>query len=171
MKLGEIMSKEVLTIEDSASMAFAADTMEGHRIRHLIVLSGGKLAGILSQRDILRTSPSPATSLSRYEMIYLLNRLSAREIMNREVITARPELEAEEAAKIMLEKRIGALPIVDRGEIVGIVTRSDLLRVLCQKSATLLMDNKGNIAAITIGPRDWSNKQARELMDLLLARK
>src|SRR6185437_14025724 len=103
--------------------------MVEHRIRHLVVTSdGGELLGIVTDRDIRLNLPSQATSLSVWEMNYLLTRLTVEKVMTTSVITVGPDRSARDAAELMLDHRIGALPVVDGGRLIGIVTETDLLR-------------------------------------------
>ncbi|HEX7128181.1 MAG TPA: CBS domain-containing protein, partial [Thermodesulfobacteriota bacterium] len=106
----------------------AKQVMERRRIRHLPVVEGDRLVGIVTDRDIRLNLPSPATSLSVWEINYLLARLTVGEVMTKRPITIEPDREATDAAKLMLEHRIGALPVVENGALVGIVTETDLLR-------------------------------------------
>ena len=100
----------------------AHQLMASRRIRHLPVTDGGRLMGIVTDRDIRLNLPSPATSLSVWEVNYLLARLTVESAMRRAVITVDPDRPVSEAARIMLDHKIGALPVVDGGVVVGIVT-------------------------------------------------
>ena len=102
--------------------------MTNQRIRHLLVTLAGELLGIITDRDIRLSMPSQATSLSVWELNYLLTKLAVSEVMTRSVITVGPDRDARDAAQIMLDHKIGALPVVDSGKLVGIVTETDLLR-------------------------------------------
>jgi acetoin utilization protein AcuB len=99
------------------------------RIRHLLVTDeGGLLVGIVTDRDIRLNLPSQATSLSVWEINHLLTKLTVGEVMTRGVITIGPDREARDAAVLMLDHSIGALPVMDGGRLVGIVTEADILR-------------------------------------------
>jgi acetoin utilization protein AcuB len=102
--------------------------MQQRRIRHLLVLQDGRLAGIVTDRDIRLNLPSPATSLSVWELNYVLARLTAGEVMTKSVITVEPDCDVRDAASMLLANKIGALPVVDSGLLVGIVTETDFLR-------------------------------------------
>jgi len=102
--------------------------MERQRIRHLPVTDGGRLMGIVTDRDIRLNMPSPATSLSVWEINFLIAKLTVGSVMRRAVITIDAQRDAAEAARIMLDHKIGALPVVDGGVVVGIVTETDMLR-------------------------------------------
>jgi CBS domain-containing protein len=88
------------------------------------------VAGIVTDRDVRLNLPSPATSLSVWEVNALLAKLTVREIMSRSVIVVDPDRPAAEAARIMIDHKIGALPVVDGGRLAGIVTESDFVRAV-----------------------------------------
>ena len=128
MKVREIMTQPALTVGSEMPVLEAQQLMASHRIRHLPVTDGGRLMGIVTDRDIRLNLPSPATSLSVWEVNYLLARLTVGSVMRHAVITVDPDRDAAQAAQIMLDHKIGALPVVDAGAIVGIVTETDMLR-------------------------------------------
>jgi acetoin utilization protein AcuB len=128
MLVQEIMTKDPLTVPLETAVSDARRLMADHRIRHLLVTDGRRLAGIVTDRDIRLNMPSPATSLSVWEINYLVARLSVESIMTASVITVDPRRDVVGAARIMLDHKIGALPVVDAGTIVGIVTETDMLR-------------------------------------------
>src|ERR671937_857026 len=128
MKVQEVMTTPAITVGLEMPVLEAQRLMANRRIRHLPVTDGGRLMGIVTDRDIRLNLPSPATSLSVWEVNYLLARLTVESVMHRAVIMVDPEREAAEAAQIMLDHKIGALPVVDGGILVGIVTETDMLR-------------------------------------------
>jgi acetoin utilization protein AcuB len=128
MKVQAIMTQPAMTVGVEMPVLEAQRLMASHRIRHLPVTRGGRLMGIVTDRDIRLNLPSPATSLSIWEINYLLARLTVESVMRNTVITVDPHREAAEAAQIMVDHKIGALPVVDGGVIVGIVTETDMLR-------------------------------------------
>ena len=128
MKVQDIMTTPALTVGLDMPVLEARQLMERQRIRHLPVTDGGRLMGIITDRDIRLNLPSPATSLSVWEVKYLIARLTVGSVMRRAVITIDQHREAAEAARIMLDHKIGALPVVDGGVVVGIVTETDMLR-------------------------------------------
>ena len=128
MKVQEVMTTPAITVGLEMPVLEAQQLMAKRRIRHLPVTDSGRLMGIVTDRDIRLNLPSPATSLSVWEVNYLLARLTVESVMHRAVITVDPEREAAEAAQIMLDHKIGALPVVDGGILVGIVTETDMLR-------------------------------------------
>jgi CBS domain-containing protein len=116
----------------------ARRTMLDRRIRHLLVKDGGRLAGIVTDRDIRLNLPSPATSLSVWEINYLLARMTVGSVMTAKVITVDSGRDAVEAARIMLDHKIGALPVVDAGTLVGILTETDILRAFATMATPIL---------------------------------
>jgi acetoin utilization protein AcuB len=100
------------------------------RIRHLLVVKDGLLVGIVTDRDIRSNLPSAATSLSVWEINYLLDRLRVGEVMTKAVLTIGPDREISEAARTMVDHKIGALPVVDGTRLVGIVTETDFVQAI-----------------------------------------
>jgi acetoin utilization protein AcuB len=129
MTIRELMSGGLITVSPETLVPQARDVMARERIRHLLVTGpGGVLAGIVTDRDIRLNLPSRATSLSAQEIGHLLSRLTVGEIMTRSVITIKPDASAREGARLLLEHKIGALPVLDDGHLVGIVTETDIVR-------------------------------------------
>jgi acetoin utilization protein AcuB len=128
MTVRELMSSKPITIDPKTPMLDAKQKMADARIRHLVVTDGGRVVGIVTDRDIRLNLPSPATSLSVWEVNYLLSRLTVGEVMSRSVIVIDSARPAAEAARIMVDHKIGALPVVDDGALTGIVTESDFVR-------------------------------------------
>jgi acetoin utilization protein AcuB len=123
------MTRSLVTAPLTMPIVEARALMAERHIRHLlVVVDDGRLAGIVTDRDIRLNMPSPATSLSVWEVNYLIAKLTVGEVMRTSVISVDPERDAREAARILLEHKIGALPVVDRGRLVGIVTETDFLR-------------------------------------------
>jgi len=128
MRVSTLMSALPITVVPATPVLEARKTMQEQRIRHLLVVEDGRLAGIVTDRDIRLNLPSPATSLSVWELNHLLARLTVGAVMRTSVIVIDPEREATEAASILLSEKIGALPVVDGDRLVGIVTESDFVR-------------------------------------------
>ena len=133
MFVRERMSTEPVTISVSASITEALRTMRQHQVRRLPVLDeNGVLVGIVSEKDLLYASPSPATSLSIYEMHDMLSRLQVTELMTADPVTVTPDTLLEEAALIMADSKFGGLPVVKDGELVGIITETDIFVVFLE---------------------------------------
>jgi CBS domain-containing protein len=126
----DIMSVKPITVDPETLMLEARQRMMDRRIRHLVVTEDSRVVGIVTDRDIRLNLPSPATSLSVWEINFLLARLTVREVMTGSVVVVDPDRPAAEAARIMLDHKIGALPVVDGGRLVGIVTESDFVRAV-----------------------------------------
>jgi len=130
MRIKDIMTKNPFTVESDTLVLEAQKIMKEKNIRRLPIVDKGKLTGIVTQHDLLAASPSPATSLSIYELNYLLSKMKVKEIMKKNPVTVGPDTPFEEALRIGQEKKIGSFPVVEDGKLVGITTESDIVRVL-----------------------------------------
>ncbi len=124
------MTKKVFTVMPDDSVSTAARILKEKNIKHLPVVKNDKIKGIISDRDIKEYIPSKATSLDVYELHYLLAKTRVKEIMKKKVITTTPDTPIEEAALTMLEKNIGSLPVLEKGQLVGIISDRDIFRVV-----------------------------------------
>ncbi len=130
MLVSRAMSRNVVTTTPDTPVAEAQSVMRRDKIHHLpVVETSGKLVGIVTEKDLIYASPSPATSLSMYEINYLLAKLRVSKVMTHEVITVTGDTPLEQAARVMADHDIGCLPVVADGKPVGIVTESDIFRV------------------------------------------
>ena len=128
MIVAKRMKRNPVFVDEGDSMKKAMDLLKEHEIRHLPVLKDGeRLVGILSERDIKQASPSPATALEIREIYYLLDKVKVKQIMTRRPYTVSSSSPIEEAALIIREKKIGCLPVVDDGKLVGILTETDII--------------------------------------------
>ena len=154
------MQRNPVTISKDESVSAAARLLREKRVRSLLVVEGKKLIGIVTDGDIRQAMPSPATSLDVRELHYLLDRLRVGEIMTTEVVTVLPETSIQDAARLMHDRKIRALPVISResNELVGIISESDVLAVLIEvmgldeESARLelvLDDKPGVLADVT----------------------
>jgi len=132
MRVSKWMSPKVLTLLPTDSISTAIHLMKEKRIRRIpIVNEGGKLVGIVSDRDLKDVSPSRATTLDIWELHAVLDKLKIADIMTKKPVTVSPETPIEKAAAIMLEKRVEGLPVLDsKGTLVGILTEGDVFRAL-----------------------------------------
>jgi acetoin utilization protein AcuB len=127
------MTKSPITIKRDDSFQTALNLLRQGGVRHLPVLEGKKLVGIVTDRDLRQASPSPATSLSIYEIKYLLDKVLVEDIMVKDLITVSPTATVEFAAKLLYENKIGALPTVnEKGELLGIITETDILETFVE---------------------------------------
>lgn len=133
MLVRERMSRHPITITPDTSLNDALRIMREEKVRRLPVLDKkGKLVGIVLEKDLLYASPSPATSLSVYEMNYLISKIKVSDLMTRDVITICEDCPLEEAARIMVDNHIGGLPVMRGDVLVGMITESDLFKVFLE---------------------------------------
>ena len=130
MRVRDLMTAKPITVDPETPMLEARQRMVAERIRHLVVVEDARVVGIVTDRDIRLNLPSPATSLSVWELNYLLAKLTVGGVMSTGVLVVDPDRPAADAARIMMEHKIGALPVVDQGRLVGIVTESDFVRAM-----------------------------------------
>jgi acetoin utilization protein AcuB len=126
MNIRDIMTTNVVTIPSTTSIADAKRIMTAHRFRRLPVVDKGKLVGIVTERRLESVSPSKATSLTVWELSYLLDKTTVKEIMERDVVTVSPDAGVEESVALAQGHKIGALVVVEDGRVVGIVTTNDI---------------------------------------------
>jgi acetoin utilization protein AcuB len=153
------MTAHPLTIREDASFGDALHLMKEKQIRRLPVRSAdGRLIGIVVQKDLFSASPSLATSLSVFEMHHLLVKLKIKDVMTSRVLTVDEDCPLEEAARIMVDHRIGSLPVLKGGELTGIITETDIFKTFVEmlggrvKGLRLTLDvteGKGVLASIT----------------------
>jgi acetoin utilization protein AcuB len=134
MNVRDLMTTSPITVGPETPVLDARQLMIDKRFRHVLIAEGPKLLGIVTDRDIRLNLPSPATSLSVWEINYLLARLTVASVMTKSLVTVSPRQDTREAARLMLDHKIGALPVVDGGELVGIITETDLLRAYVKAS-------------------------------------
>jgi len=132
MLVRDVMTRNLITVDPETSFTDALKIMRENKIRRLPVLENGKLVGIVTEKDILYASPSKATTLDVWELHYLLSKLKIREIMTRDVVTIQEDTPVEEAAKIMVDNKIGALPVMKGDELIGIITETDIFKVFLE---------------------------------------
>jgi acetoin utilization protein AcuB len=133
MLVGSRMTRKPITIAQDAAIDEALKLMRDKKVRRLPVLSDkGELVGIVAEKDILYASPSPATSLSIHEIHYLVSRIKVNEIMTKNVITVTDDTPLEEAARVMADNQIGALPVMHNNELAGIITETDLFKIFTE---------------------------------------
>ena len=159
MLVKDCMTSNPVTIGPDMPVAEALSFMRQQNVRRLpIVNKKGKLIGIISEKDLLYASPSPATSLSVYEVGYLLSKLKVEEIMAKDVTTVAPGAPLEEAARIMADGQVGGLPVMDGDHLVGIITETDIFKTILEMMGarqagvrlTLhLVDEPGALSRIT----------------------
>lgn len=130
MNVSEIMTREVITLRPESNLREAIGVIQKFRIRHIPVVADGKLAGIVTDRDIKRATPSIHGGVTQEDYERVLNDTKLFQVMTRDPMTVSPESSLKEVAKMLVEKKYGALPVVEDGALVGIVSDIDLLRIL-----------------------------------------
>ena len=165
------MNKPVVTIEKKDSMQRAATLMKENQIRLLPVVDKSKLCGILSDRDLKRASASDATSLDVHELLYLISKIKVADIMTRDVVTVHQDWTVEEAADLLLERKISGAPVVDdQGQLCGVITQTDLFKATLYitglkkagvfKLPFVLEDTPGSIMEIVNVIREFGGRMA-----------
>lgn len=159
MLVADRMSKPVITVRQDTNVEEALRLMHSEDIRRLpVVDKAGNMVGIVSELDLLKVSPSPATSLSVYEIPYLLAKIKMKDVMTKDVVSVSEDTTLEEAARVMSDNKIGGLPVLRDKKVVGIVTETDLFKTFLemlgarQEGVRLSMfvpDEKGMLAKIT----------------------
>ena len=158
MLVGERMNRPVITIKPEMPIIEALDLMHREHIRRTPVVKDGNLVGIVSDKDLLNASPSSATSLSIWEMNYLLSKVQVKEVMTKNVLTVTETTTIEEAARIMSDNKIGGLPVLRGENIIGIITETDLFKIFLEllgaremgvRVSALVLDQRGQLAKLT----------------------
>jgi acetoin utilization protein AcuB len=128
MFVRDYMSINPVTIGPEDSVGHALELMDNHSIRRLPVLQNGKIVGLVTNQDLLKASPSPATSLSIHEINYLYPKIKIKEVMTKDIVSVTPDTVIEQAAVIMRENKIGTLLVEQQGKLMGLITESDLFK-------------------------------------------
>jgi acetoin utilization protein AcuB len=153
------MSYPVITVAPEMPIMEALNLMKTKQIRRMPVIdSHGKLMGIVSNKDLINASPSQATSLSVWEINYLIGKISVNKVMTKAVLTVTEETPIEEAARLMVDNKVGGLPVMKDNKMIGIITESDLFKVLLElmgaresglRVTTLVPEKQGELEQIT----------------------
>jgi acetoin utilization protein AcuB len=158
MLVGERMTRNPITVGPDTPVNEALNLIRREKVRRLPVLRNGKLVGIVSEKDLLYASPSPATSLSVWEIHYLLSKITVENVMRRQVLTVSEDECLENAARIMADNKVGSLPVMRGDLLVGIITETDLFKVFVElfsarqagvRVTMLVPAVKGELAKIT----------------------
>src|SRR5262245_23626407 len=129
MRVEEAMTDSVVTLAPEESLRDAIELMRSKRIRHLPVVEERKLVGIVTDRDVKRATPSILSGVAKDEYDDALLKIKVAQFMTREPITVTRKCALKAAVEIFIDKKVGALPVVDNGTLVGILTEIDILRV------------------------------------------
>ena len=130
MLVGRRMHTSLITVTTDATLAQARELLHSHRIRHLPVVEGQRLVGILTDRDIRQASPSSASGVTADQTVAFLAQIPVASAMVTDIRTVSPYTTVEEAARLMIEHKIGCLPVTEGGRLVGIITETDILGIL-----------------------------------------
>ena len=158
MLVKERMSSPVISVKPDLPIMEALKLMKNERIRRAPVIKKGKLIGIISDHDLINAAPSAATSLSVWEINYLLSQITVKEVMTKEVLTVEEDTPVEEAARIMADNKIGGIPVVGQGKVVGLITETDLFKLFLEmmggredgiRVTAMVPERRGELAAIT----------------------
>jgi acetoin utilization protein AcuB len=128
--VGSMMQTQVLTATPTMSLAEVQRLMHANNIRHVPVVSGKHLVGMMTDRDLREATPSPATTLARGEIAYHMETTPIKTCMTRDMVWIGPDVTMRQAALLLVQRDIGCLPVVDNGTLVGVVTDSDCVRAL-----------------------------------------
>ena len=132
MFVGERMSRPVISVTPDMPINDVLAMFRKEHIRRAPVIKDGKLVGIVSERDLLNASPSSVTTLSVWELNYLISKVTVKNVMAKKVVTVEQDTPIEEAARIMADKKIGGVPVVSGANVVGIITETDLFKILLE---------------------------------------
>lgn len=158
MLVGERMSHPIISVTPEIPITTALNIMRQENVRRTPVIKDGELIGIISDRDLLNASPSPATSLSIWEMNYLISKITVGDVMSKEVFTITTDTPIEHAASIMADNKIGGMPVLKDGKVVGIITETDLFKIFLEimgardigiRVTALITDKIGILAHLT----------------------
>ncbi len=159
MLAGTRMTRNPITVKENTSMYDALKIMRENKVRRLPVMNDqGKLVGMVSEKDLLYASPSPATSLSVWEISYLTSKITVKELMTTQLVTICEDCPLEEAARLMVDNRIGGLPVMRGDQLVGIITETDLFKIFLEllgartggtRFSLVVPERKGMLADVT----------------------
>ena len=132
MLVGERMTHPVISVGPDVPVMDALDMLRREHIRRAPVIENGKLVGFVSENDLRNASPGQATTLSVWEINYLVSKITVRKVMTREVVTTIEDTPIEEAARIMADHKVGGLPVLRDGKVVGIITETDIFKIMLE---------------------------------------
>lgn len=158
MFVGERMSHPVISVTPETPVHDALAMFKKEHIRRAPVIKDGKLLGIITETDLVNASPSPATTLSIWEMNYLMSKVTVKQVMSKKVKTIDVDTPIEDAARIMADSKIGGMPVTRAGKIVGMITETDLFKVFLElmgarekgvRVSALVEDKPGQLAKVS----------------------
>ena len=134
MAVKDFMTRKVVYVSPDTTVAHTADMMREQGLRRLPVIENDRLVGVVTERTMAEASPSKVTSLSIYEINYLLNKTKIRDIMARDVVTVSPYASLEDAVYAMMKNQVGILPVVEAGQVFGVITEKDVFKAFLEVS-------------------------------------
>lgn len=158
MLVGERMSHPVITVTPDMTVLDAVDLLRREHIRRAPVVHDGKLVGIVAEKDMLNASPSTATLLSMWEVNYLVSKIKVKDVMTKHVLTTTEDTPIEVAARVMADNKVGGLPVLRDGKVVGIITETDLFKMMIEmmgarqkgvRASVLVANKAGEIARLS----------------------
>lgn len=158
MLVDQRMSHKVIFVPPEMSVPEALAVFKKNHVRRAPVMKDGKMLGIVSETDLLNVSPSPASTLSIWEMNFLMSKVPVKQVMTKKVITVEIGTPIEEAAQIMVESKIGGMPVTRDGKVIGMITETDLFKVFMElmgarekgvRVSVLAEDKPGQIAKVS----------------------
>lgn len=158
MFVGERMSRPVISVAPDAPINDVLAMFKKEHIRRAPVINKGKLVGIVTETDLLNASPSDVSTLSIWEMNYLLSKVTVKQVMAKKVVTVDVDTPIEEAARIMADNKIGGMPVINNGRVTGVITETDLFKAFLElmgarqkatRVTAAVEDKKGVLARIT----------------------
>ena len=158
MLVGQRMSRPVITVSPDLPITEALTLLKRNNIRRAPVVKRGKMVGIITVADIMNASPSQATSLSIWEVNYLVSKITVEAVMTKKVLTVQEDIPIEDAAKLMVDTKIGGMPVMRGKEIVGMITETDLFKVFLEmmgarhmgvRVSYLMVNRAGEIAKLS----------------------
>ena len=180
MNVGRRMKHPVITVNADVPITKAHEIMSREKVSQLPVLKNNKLVGVIGEEDILKAYPSSATTLAVWEITALIEKIAVKDVMSKNVFTVAEDTPIEEAARILADNKISSLPVMRDGELVGIITETDLFRIMLEmlgarhpgvritvltpnipgtiaKVAGAIFENGGNITAMSTFEGDSAN--------------
>lgn len=162
MRVRDLMSTNVVVVDEKTLIFQAKEIMQAHRIRRLPVMKKDKLVGLVTERMLLEASPSEATSLSIYEVNYILSKMTVKDLMVKDPDTISPDMPVEIALKWGQEKGYGAAPVVEDGKLVGIATESDIVRFMTK---VLGVREKGKRIDVMVAKEFGNMQRIMQILD------
>jgi acetoin utilization protein AcuB len=155
------MSKTVVTVDINDSMKDAIKLLKENDVNMLPVMEKGKLVGVLTDRDVKRSSASDATTLEIHELLFLISKIKVKDIMTKDPVTVPPDYTIEETAQVLLEKNISGVPVMDKKKVIGVITQTDIFRALISLTG---VGKRGTQFAFQVEDKPGSIKEVTDII-------